>query len=65
MGVAFVVAMSVPDLQEFFALRLPPVVVLFAAIGIGAIAIGLLEAGWQIVEWRRRRQGYPDDPGPT
>jgi len=64
-GLAFVTAMSVPGLQEFFALELPPVVVVFAAIGIGATAIGVLEAGWQVVEWRRRRLGLTDDPGPT
>lgn len=64
-GVAFVTAMSVPSLQEFFALRLPPVVVVFAATGIGALAIGVLEAGWQVVEWRRRRLGHPNDYGPT
>ena len=65
MGTAFVIAMSVPGLQDFFALRLPPTVVLFAAIGIGACAVGLLEIGWQTVEWRRRHHGLPDDPGPT
>ncbi len=65
LGLAFVVAMSVPLFREFFELRIPPVIVVFAAIGIGAIAIGVLEAGWQIVEWRRRHLGYEDDPGPT
>ena len=65
MGVAFVAAMSVPGLRGFFELRLPPLVVVFAAIGIGAIAIGVLEGGWQIVEWRRRSRGLSDDPGPT
>ncbi len=65
MGSAFVVAMATPRLQEFFALRLPEPIVVFAAIGIGAIAIAILEGGWQIVEWRRRRSGLPDDPGPT
>lgn len=64
-GVSFVTAMSVPVLQDFFALRLPPVVMLFAAIGIGACAIGVLEVGWQLVEWRRRHMGLPDDIGPT
>jgi cation-transporting ATPase E len=65
MGVAFVAAMSVPGIRGFFDLRLPPVVVVFAAIGIGALAIGVLEGGWQVVEWRRRSQGLKDDPGPT
>ncbi|HEX4868457.1 MAG TPA: HAD-IC family P-type ATPase [Acidimicrobiales bacterium] len=65
LGLAFVVAMSVPGLREFFDLRIPPILVLFAAIGIGAIAIGVLEAGWQIVEWRRRHLGPTEDPGPT
>jgi cation-transporting ATPase E len=65
MGVAFVAAMSIPGIKGFFELRLPPLVVVFAAIGIGAIAIGVLEGGWQIVEWRRRSQGLSDDPGPT
>lgn len=46
MGLAFLVAMSAPALQEFFALELPQVLVVLAAIGIGAIAIAVLEAGW-------------------
>ena len=65
MGVSFVTAMSAPVLRDFFALQLPPVVMVFAAIGIGACAIGVLEAGWQLVEWRRRHTGHPDDVGPT
>jgi cation-transporting P-type ATPase E len=55
MCLAFITAMSVPGLREFFELRLPSVVVVFAAIGIAAVAIGVLEAGWQVVEWQRRR----------
>lgn len=56
LGLAFVAAMSIPFTRDFFELRIPPVIVVFAAIGIAAIAIGVLEAGWQIVEWRRRKQ---------
>jgi len=64
LGLAFVLAMSIPFTRDFFELRIPPVIVVFAAIGIAAIAIGVLEAGWQVVEWRRRKQSatrLPDE----
>ncbi|MFA9566051.1 MAG: hypothetical protein ACERLM_15330, partial [Acidimicrobiales bacterium] len=48
-GLAFVVVLTVPSLREWFALVLPDPLVFFAAIGVAAVAAGLLEAGWQIV----------------
>ncbi|HLT15533.1 MAG TPA: HAD-IC family P-type ATPase [Acidimicrobiales bacterium] len=65
LGLAFVAAMSIPFTRDFFELRIPPVIVVFAAIGIAAIAIGVLEAGWQIVEWRRRKQSVTQRSDPA
>jgi hypothetical protein len=35
-------------LRDYFALDLPEPVVLFSAFGIGAVACGVLELGWQV-----------------
>ena len=43
-GVAFVLLLFVPVSQDFFALVLPPVVVLLAAVGIVAVAAVIMEA---------------------
>ncbi len=59
-GLAFVVVLMFPALREWFALVLPEALVFFAAIGVAAIAAGLLEAGWQVVhvvsEFLKRRE---------
>jgi cation-transporting P-type ATPase E len=55
MGVAFLVALVVPGIREFFELSLPPMVVTLAVIGVAAIAVALMELGWQLIEWWRRR----------
>ena len=47
--VAFVVVLMVPALRQWFALVLPDALVFFAAIGVAALAAGVLEAGWQAV----------------
>jgi cation-transporting ATPase E len=52
---AFVVTLATPGIREFFELRLPSTVLLLAGIGVAAIAIGVLELGWQLVGWSRRR----------
>jgi undecaprenyl-diphosphatase len=55
MAGAFAVVLTVPGLRAFFALDLPPLDVLFTAIGIAAAAAALLEAGrWGVREWDRR-----------
>jgi cation-transporting ATPase E len=61
-GLAFVIVLTVPSLREWFALVLPEPLVFFAAIGVAAVAAGLLEAGWQVVHLvsqflRQREQG--------
>ncbi len=61
-GFAFVVVLIVPYLRDWFALTLPDALVFFAAIGVAAVAAGLLEAGWQVVHLvseflKRREQG--------
>jgi cation-transporting ATPase E len=52
---AFAVLLATPALREFFELSLPSVVVSLAGIGVAAIAIALLELGWQAIDWTRRR----------
>ena len=56
MAVAFAATLAIPGIREFFDLQLPSTVVTLAAVGIAAIAIGLLELGWQLIEWYRRRE---------
>jgi cation-transporting P-type ATPase E len=53
--VAFVVALATPGIREFFELQLPPLVVSMAAVGVAAVAVGLMEALWQIFGWAQRR----------
>jgi cation-transporting ATPase E len=54
---AFVVILATPGIREFFDLRLPSTVVFLAGIGVAAIAIAVLELGWQLLDWWRHRQG--------
>src|SRR5690606_12626379 len=51
-GLAFVATMSVPWSRDFFALESPPTLMTMAAIGVAAVAIAVLEAGWQLIDWR-------------
>ncbi len=53
---AFLITIATPGVREFFDLRLPSVIVLLAGIGVAAIAIALLELGWQLIDWSRRRR---------
>jgi cation-transporting P-type ATPase E len=59
--VAFVVALATPGIREFFELELPPLVVLMAAVGVAAVALGVMEALWQIFGWAQRHGFAPDD----
>jgi cation-transporting P-type ATPase E len=51
---AFIVALATPGIREFFELQLPPLVVAMAAVGVASIALGLMEALWQIFGWAQR-----------
>jgi cation-transporting ATPase E len=52
---AFVLALAVPALRDFFAFDLPPNRTLVAVAGVSTAAILLLELGWQITQWRSPR----------
>ncbi|MEU3659277.1 HAD-IC family P-type ATPase [Streptomyces sp. NPDC032940] len=52
MGLAFVVVLAVPWLQDFFALKLVGVTMPWAAVGIAAAGAGLLELAWRWVGQR-------------
>jgi cation-transporting P-type ATPase E len=56
MAAAFAATLAIPWTREFFDLQLPSTIMSMAAVGIAAIAIGLLELGWQVIEWHRRTQ---------
>ncbi|MEU3409834.1 HAD-IC family P-type ATPase [Streptomyces sp. NPDC006658] len=55
MGAAFLLVLAVPALQDFFALRLVGVTMPWAAVGVAAVAGGMLEYLWR---WVGRR--FPD-----
>jgi cation-transporting ATPase E len=59
MAVAFVVALATPGIRDFFELRLPSTLLILAAVGVASIAVGLLELGWQLAGWQRRRHDGP------
>ncbi|MFG2679360.1 HAD-IC family P-type ATPase [Streptomyces sp. NPDC048392] len=52
MGLAFLVVLVVPWLQDFFALKLVGVTMPWTAVGVAVIAAGLLELTWR---WVGRR----------
>ncbi|MEV5346411.1 HAD-IC family P-type ATPase [Streptomyces achromogenes] len=52
MGVAFLLVLAVPALQDFFALKLVGVTMPWAAVGVAAVASGALEYLWR---WVGRR----------
>jgi cation-transporting ATPase E len=60
MGGAFLVILAVPPLRDYFELTIPPLVVTLAAIGIAAIACGVLEVGWRAAGWVDRNPALPD-----
>ena len=55
MAAAFLVTLATPGIREAFDMKLPPLVVTLAVIGVAAIAVALLELSWELVEWWRRR----------
>ncbi|MFE3524222.1 cation-translocating P-type ATPase [Streptomyces sp. NPDC059161] len=55
MGVAFLLVLAVPWLQDFFALKLVGAVLPWTAVGIAVVASALLELTWR---WVTRR--WPD-----
>ena len=56
MAAAFLVALATPGIREAFDMKLPPLVVTLAVIGVAAIAVAVLELSWELVEWWRRRR---------
>ncbi|MEU6101531.1 cation-translocating P-type ATPase [Streptomyces flaveolus] len=52
MGLAFVVVLVVPWLQDFFALKLVGVTMPWTAVGIAAVGAGVLELAWRWVDRR-------------
>ena len=53
MAGAFVFALVIPPVRNYFDLPAPTDAMTLAAIGIGAIAAGLLELGWRLTGWSR------------
>jgi cation-transporting ATPase E len=58
----FVGVLVIPPLRDYFDLPIPTDSMTLAAVGIGAIAAGLLELGWRIAGWSRT---LGDRPSPT
>ncbi|TLQ45237.1 HAD-IC family P-type ATPase [Streptomyces marianii] len=52
MGLAFLIVLMVPWLQDFFALRLVGTTMPWAAVAIAALAAGVLEFAWRWVDRR-------------
>ncbi len=53
MGLAFVGALTIPFVRDYFDLVLPPASAVVGAVAIGAAAAGVLEVGWRIAGWSR------------
>ncbi len=60
MVAAFVLALAIPGIRHFFALALPPVVVLLAGVGVAGIACAALEFGWRSSGWVAHRRATHD-----
>src|SRR5690606_15874469 len=60
MGGLFVAALALPFTRDFFALDLPDHVTFFAALGIAAVACGVLEIGWRLAGWVDRQPNLPN-----
>lgn len=52
MGVAFLLVLAVPWLQDFFALKLVGVTMPWVAVGIAVVAAATLELVWRWVDRR-------------
>jgi cation-transporting ATPase E len=57
MAIGFVLALSTELGQDFFELQVPPLLETMAVIGVAAVAIGLMEVGWDLADWWARRFG--------
>ena len=57
MGVGFLLALTTEVGQDFFELQLPPLLETMAVIGVAAVAIGLMEVGWDVADWWANRFG--------
>ena len=62
MGGAFVGVLVIPPLRRYFDLPVPTDSMTLAAIGIGALAAGLLELGWRLAGWSRTLGDRPPTP---
>ncbi len=51
MAGAFVLTLLLPQTRDYFDLPLPGTQAMLAAVGVGAIACGVLEIGWRIAGW--------------
>ncbi len=65
MGGAFVGVLLIPPLRRYFDLPVPTDSMTLAAVGIGALAAGLLELGWRLAGWSRTLGDRPTDPTPA
>ena len=50
---AFGAVIAFPGLRHFYDLKLPPLLLSLAAVGIIAMAVAVLESGWRVVAWVR------------
>jgi cation-transporting ATPase E len=62
MVVAFVVIGGIPALRTWFEIDPPPLIVTTAAVGVIAVADGLLELGWRLAVHIGRRGDQDDRP---
>ncbi len=53
MGAAFVGALAIPWVRDYFELVLPSAVVVSAAVGVAAVGAAVLELGWRLAGWER------------
>jgi cation-transporting ATPase E len=61
LALGFVLALATRAGREFFELRLPPALETIALVGVAAVAIGLMELGWDVGDWWTKRFGSRGD----
>jgi cation-transporting ATPase E len=57
LAAGFVLALTTSAGRDFFELRLPPALETMALVGVAAVAIGLMELGWDVGDWWTKRFG--------
>jgi cation-transporting ATPase E len=62
MVIGFLLALTTEAGQEFFELQVPPLLETMAVVGVAAVAIGLMELGWDLGDWWSKRFGAPRPP---